>query len=301
MIVTINMKVFKEMLMMNEFHLKNTLAKTLEVTYGYKTVYNFEDYVYAPGTLPVMLVAHVDTVHDTKPEKIYHDQEEGVLWSPEGIGGDDRCGVYAILKLLKKHRPHILFTDYEESGGYGASAFVADFPGGPTVNYMIQLDRHGKDDAVFYDCGNKEFQDFILGNGFKLNHGTFSDISILSPAFDLASVNLSVGYYNEHTCQEYIKTEELSKTIEKVDKILSLKNAERYDFQDDLGVIEDLSFNYLTYGKKGKKDKFPKKFYYKPATNPAVVSNEFNDYVADYVSRQEERLVNKGMIGSGTG
>ena len=50
--------------------------------------------------------------------------------------------------------------------------------------------------------------------------GTFSDVSILGDTFDKCSVNLSIGYYNEHTRHEYLKVNELYQTISKVKNIL---------------------------------------------------------------------------------
>ena len=100
------------------------------------------------------------------------------------------------------------------------------------VQFMIEIDRRGCNQAVFYDCGNEEFKNYILNFGFKEEFGTFSDISILSPAYDIASVNLSAGYYNEHTKQEYISLKDLQNTIDLVLKILKDKNRKFYDYQE---------------------------------------------------------------------
>ena len=87
---------------------------------------------------------------------------------------------------------------------------------------MIELDRRGTEDAVFYDCENKKFQEFIIGQGFKKDQGTFSDISILSPAWDIASVNLSIGYFNEHTKEEFLFTKATERNLQRVRKILDM-------------------------------------------------------------------------------
>ena len=67
-----------------------------------------DGFVYGKGEIPILLVAHLDTVHKHQPEDIYFDSEQGVMWSPDGIGGDDRCGVYIILRLLKKYKPFLI-------------------------------------------------------------------------------------------------------------------------------------------------------------------------------------------------
>ena len=46
------------------------------------------------------------------------------MMSPQGIGGDDRAGVYMILRLIQDLHCHVLFCEAEETGGHGAKAFV---------------------------------------------------------------------------------------------------------------------------------------------------------------------------------
>ena len=207
----------------------------------YKHVLKTDDFVFAQGDIPIMLVAHLDTVHKKLPE-IYYDRQKHVLWSPDGIGGDDRCGVYALLKICETHKPHLLFTTNEECGGLGASAFNDFFKEIDLKDYIyfiIEIDRRGYNESIFYDCGNKEFQEYIASFGFTKGHGTFTDISIISPAFDIASVNFSAGYYNEHTTNEHIFLDDLNHTINKVKEILDdTKHHKKYDYQE-------VKFNYV--------------------------------------------------------
>ena len=104
---------------------------------------------------------------------------------------------------------------------------------------IFQLDRRGSDDCVFYDCDNPDFTKYVESFGFKKAYGSFSDISVIAPAWGVAAANLSVGYYLEHSNAEYLKGRELEKTIERVKKILD--NAENM-----------LSYTYIealkTYG-----------------------------------------------------
>lgn len=194
-------------------------------------VQQYEKFIYAEGNIPILLVAHLDTVHQYMPSQIFIDQEQEILWSPQGIGGDDRCGVYSILKIIDDgYMPHVLFTQDEEVGAFGARH--ASNLLSPDINFMVELDRQGNNQAVFYDCGNEDFMDYILSFGFDLEYGTFSDISILSPKWDIASVNLSIGYYNEHTKSEYICLNSMYNTIDKVKKILDDKQNKFYDFQE---------------------------------------------------------------------
>jgi hypothetical protein len=97
---------------------------------------------------------------------------------------------------------------------------------------MVEIDRRGNEQAVFYQCGNKEFEEFVLSFGFKKNYGTFSDISVLSPTYDIASVNVSAGYYNEHTVSEYIKIAHLKNSINKIKEMLKSEDERYFDYQE---------------------------------------------------------------------
>ena len=74
---------------------------------------------------------------------------------------------------------------------------------GNKFNYLIQLDRRGNDDAVFYDCDNKEFTEFITEKDWDLAQGSYTDICEIAPILNTAAVNFSCGYYHEHHLNEY--------------------------------------------------------------------------------------------------
>lgn len=194
----------------------------------------YEDgFIYAKGDIPILLVAHMDTVFDETPKRLFYNKKEDKIFNPDGgLGGDDRCGVYAIMRLLEKYRSHVLFTEDEEIGCIGAEKTVDKLPK-PNVKYIIEFDRRGKDDCVFYDCGNEDFMDYIESFGFKTDYGTCSDISVLGSVWDIASVNLSSGYYHEHTEKEYVIFNQLQKTINRAKYMLKVvKKAPYFDYQE---------------------------------------------------------------------
>lgn len=197
------MKKYIKLLTMTATELLTHLDGPLEAA-GYEEFVRGRDFLYAPGDLPVLLVAHVDTVQSTpRPEQIFYDRGAGVLWCPNGLGADDRAGVAGILEILQKgYKPHVLFCDGEESGGRGARE-AADALPRPDVQFMVELDRRGHEDAVFYRCEAKKFHNYVLSFGFKKAWGSFSDISVLGPAWKICSTNLSIGYYNEHRDTEH--------------------------------------------------------------------------------------------------
>lgn len=181
-----------------------------------------------------MLVAHLDTVHEKPVRDICTSSDGNILMSPQGIGGDDRCGVYALVKSYEQStvKPYLLFTCDEENGGIGAKTFVKCLdklsPELSKLKCIVEIDRKGSTDAVYYDCDNSDFEKYITGKGFHTAQGSFSDISVIAPALGIAAVNLSSGYYNAHRLHEYINRAKLEATITKVVEIVT--DSVRNDF-----------------------------------------------------------------------
>lgn len=186
-------------------------------------------YILVRGEAPILLAAHLDTVHNSPVREICISQDGNVLMSPQGIGGDDRCGVYALATVYEKSKvkPWLLFTCDEETGCTGARKFAemhrkGKLPGElEKIKILMEIDRKGKEDAVYYNCENPEFEDYIAGKGFKTEAGSFSDISVIAPELGVAAANLSSGYYNAHTLHEYINRRQLDAVVRKVTGIVA--------------------------------------------------------------------------------
>lgn len=194
---------------------------------GYNPVVR-DGFIYAKGTHPILLVAHLDTVHKEVPKIVCWSSDGNYIMSPQGIGGDDRCGVYMILEIIKSKQCHVLFCEDEEVGGIGAEKFVESGIN-PKVKFIVELDRRGSNDAVFYDCDNRDFIDFVCGYGFNEEFGSFSDISIIAPHLKTAAVNISSGYYNAHTQHEYISMNVVRQNINKVKRLID-NPTEHYEY-----------------------------------------------------------------------
>ena len=216
----------KDIIQMNQATLKEYLDLHLQ-DLGYTTV-NKKGFLYAEGDIPVLLAAHLDTVHSEKAEIICFSEDMRYVMSPQGIGGDDRCGVYMIMQLIRDYKCHVLFCEDEEVGGRGANKFVASKLK-PKVNFIVEMDRRGSNDAVFYHCDNPDFTDFVLSFGFEENHGTFSDISVIAPSLNTAAVNISAGYYNEHRLFEYIDMLAVENNIRRIGEMI-MADSEHFEF-----------------------------------------------------------------------
>ncbi len=242
------MKKFFNICRMPQGKLKSYVATELESTH--KEIVVDDGYVFAQGDFPVLLVAHMDTVHKKLPKFIKNNN--GVLSSPNGIGGDDRCGIYMILDIVKQINCSVLFTEDEEIGGIGAGKFarseLAKSLKGK-FNYAIEFDRKGNKDAVFYECDNPDFEKFITKEFFKTDFGSYSDIVDVAPVLGCAAVNLSCGYHKAHTKEEYVVWKEMKTSIEQAVRIL-----ERTTEKDKFEFIEaDYGYGYYSgyYGGYG--------------------------------------------------
>jgi hypothetical protein len=248
---------------MTQSDLKKFVTRQLKTTHN--KVIEGDGYVFAQGEFPVLLVAHLDTVHKELPKTISYDKKTDSLSSPQGIGGDDRCGVYMIFEVLQQFNCSVLFCEDEEIGGVGAEKFIqTDLASTLEFNYMIEFDRKGYNDAVFYDCDNPKFMDFITDEFYKTAWGSFSDISVLAPFFGCAAVNLSCGYYNAHTTQEYVVLSEMDESIYQACRILAKTTPDdkfeyisggKFSWWDDYGYGDNV---YLIewYDPKTKQDQW---------------------------------------------
>lgn len=237
-----NLKLFEQIVKMNEVSLLKTMNTYLKRFYN-KVTYT-KDYVYAIGDIPITLVAHVDTIFKERPEDVFYDRVKNVLWSPQGLGADDRAGVFAIINIVKSGlRPHIIFTTGEEMGGLGAQVLTYREPKPfAEMKYIIQLDRRGKDDCIFYECDNVKFIEYIKSFGFHEEYGSFSDISELCPTWRIAGVNLSIGYKNEHSLIEILYIDYFLSTVEKVKKMLKdVNNINSFEYIPALYSLSSLN------------------------------------------------------------
>ena len=213
-------KEFEKICRMSQKSLKNHVKQKLQMRY--EEVIVDDGFVYAQGSFPVLLVAHLDTVHSKLPNMILYDKDQNTVSSPNGIGGDDRCGVYMIFEIIKKFNCSVLFCEDEEDGGIGANKFVkTDLARTLDFNYIIEFDRANANDAVFYSCDNYDFEKFITRDFYKINYGTYSDICDIGPVIGCAAVNLSCGYYKAHTKDEYVVLSDMENSIKAACDILA--------------------------------------------------------------------------------
>jgi hypothetical protein len=193
-------------------------------------------YAYRRGTLPILLVAHADTVFSQKPVKDIICKSKDVWCSPiTGFGADDRAGVYIVSKIKEQLDCSVLITDEEEIGGGGAHRFIEDSNAcGFLHDYLavIEFDRRGSRDAVFYQCDNRDFAATVCAEYYQAADGSFSDISIIAPELGIAAVNLSCGYYGEHSHGEYLIISQMLAAIDHGKNLIErlVKDGKKYEY-----------------------------------------------------------------------
>lgn len=193
-------------------------------------------FVYVPGFRPdaAVLVAHADTVwaDGTCYERSY---------AKTGNGADDRSGC-AILWLLRDSGHSLLITDGEESGCLGANYLKGCKDIYDELNahtFMVEFDRRGSKDFKCYEVGTKQFRKYVadMMPGYsEPDRNSCTDICAICR--DICGVNLSVGYYNEHTPSEKVIEEEWHSTLTAARKWLLNTELVRYELKKEFFEIE---------------------------------------------------------------
>jgi len=211
------------------------------------------------------VVCHTDTVHpidsinvveEMLPNshrelklslKAYNDHGE-----PTGIGGDDKCGVFACMELLEEMETiKAAFFVSEETGCHGSR--YADKSFFSYVGYAIQFD--GPENwmitetcfgAKLFDREGEFFStcDKILTEGMndkkKYMVHPYTDVYALKSLFDFSCINISIGYYQYHTRNEYVVIEDVFNGIDMGKKMIQDLGLKKYE----LSPQKSPSFRY---------------------------------------------------------
>jgi tripeptide aminopeptidase len=231
-VLSVPTKTYRETMMIN--FLVNYLHEKKYEYYldGMNNVYitkQTDDVEYFP-----CVVAHTDTVHNIDTINIVEEQlpnEQGDIKlalkaynndnQPTGIGGDDKCGVFACLTLLDQ-LPNLkvaLFVS-EETGCHGS--LNADDEFFENVGYVIEFDAPGNSMVTEYCWGVQLFDrdgdffnvcDEVLTEGFNSRNDyqshPYTDVMALKRKYNFSCINFAIGYYNYHTKHEYVVVEDV--------------------------------------------------------------------------------------------
>jgi len=189
------------------------------------------------------ICSHLDTVHEIHNDfqiksnykhgftKIYALSEGKQV----GIGGDDKCGVFSCLTALKfMDNVMVVFFSKEEAGTIGADNIDLDLFDG--VQYLIEPDRKGSGDWInsYFGCESvsKEFdlaaKPILQEFGYKEAQGIYTDIMMIYDKLQLSAVNISCGYYNAHTDNEFINYSEFINSLTFLFKLIECLRTDTY-------------------------------------------------------------------------
>jgi len=179
------------------------------------------------------MVCHIDTVHDIN-KNVHVMRYNDIMFAMDmqkveqyGIGGDDKVGIYITLQLLESfdYFKAVFFLD-EEVGCVGSSKANFDFFNDSTI--VLQCDRRGYNDFVntisgtqlFDDTLQYDIQDILTQYGRNVVSGGMTDVESIAEKTNVQVANMSCGYYNPHSNEEYIKISEVHKTLYMCNEIL---------------------------------------------------------------------------------
>ena len=199
------------------------------------------------------VVAHTDTVHEIdtiniSEEMLPNFQSETKLslkaynddGEPTGIGGDNKCGVFACLELLKQ-LPNLkaAFFVSEETGCHGSRN--ADKKFFDNVGYAIQFDAPFNWMVTEYSMGVKLFErtdefftsvNEVLDECFdgrqKYGSHPYTDVYALKKSFDFSCINISIGYYDYHTPNEYVVIEDTFSGVEAGEQLIQKLGCQKH-------------------------------------------------------------------------
>jgi len=163
----------------------------------------------------IMFCCHMDTVGQDNFHIVRYKDSRFIFTDGKSqLGADDRAGIALCLYLIEKDIPGLYyFFSQEEKGAPGSSALADDNPDIiKGIDIALELDRKGYNDIIYvqgrktasYECANSIGSELAKQKIFMspCDNGVFTDTANLTTVIR-ECLNLSVGYFNQHTYSEY--------------------------------------------------------------------------------------------------
>lgn len=211
------------------------------------------------------VVSHMDTVHALYPKSRVFNYN-GTLFAIDyttmrrvGTGGDDKVGVFVCLEMLRQCDViKLAFFRDEEVGCVGSG--VADMDFFKDVSFALQCDRKGYRDFVNSISAtklfSKEFSKAIKPTlkkwGKRETSGGLTDVYQLAEnGIGVCVANMSCGYHDPHTANEYCVVKEVMDTTDFVYELIQTLyvDGERWEIKHD--IWSNYRSSYRDYGWDG--------------------------------------------------
>lgn len=221
------------------------------------------------------LAAHLDQVQKkhSKDFKAVFTDDIVFGYSPsqrerQGLGADDKNGLWIALKALEEFDVlKVAFFVGEEIGCVGSGKADLDFF--KDVRFVVQADRRGYGDFITtISCTKVASQEFIddidfASFGYKETSGMMTDVLELTErGVGVACINMSCGYYDPHTDDEYTVIDDLLNAYDLVCHIITTCT-KRYEHTYEYTPVKYYGGNYYGgnyYGKTGTTYKWGKTY-----------------------------------------
>lgn len=217
------------------------------------------------GACRILLNAHMDTVANAVADVVIVEEKGKAVFKSANnqvIGGDDKCGVFAVLKCITDRTittPLMGMLNVSEEVGLVGSDFAMDnhFDLFDDVVFCITIDRRGNTEIITKNsdvdlCSDE--MEIMLGelgkqHGLETSTGSISDVSNIVKALEINGINLFAGYYGAHTGSESVIFEELLESVEFIKFLSPCLHKHFSENPDKIEYKPTKSWsNYPTYG-----------------------------------------------------
>ena len=179
----------------------------------------------AEGGFPT-LCCHIDQAQKIHSDDFEVREEDGIITgfspsrnAPEGLGADDKNGIWVCLKALEQCEHLKVFMSVgEEKGCWGSNR--ADISFFSDSLYILEPDCKGGEEirTLLRDvpCASPEFEKALDAEkfGYTITEGKTTDILPLTlSGVGVSCANIPCGYYNPHKDEEYCNMAELQKCL----------------------------------------------------------------------------------------
>ena len=226
-------------------------------------------------TYPV-IVAHLDQVQNNHSRDFQALEAGDIIIgyssksrSQQGLGADDKNGIWVGLKcLLKYDCIKLAFFVSEEVGCVGSNSADMDFF--KDARFALQCDRKGANDLIttagWTELCSRDFVNAMQPElfGYKEETGMLTDVLTLKEkGLVVSCVNISCGYYEPHTDCEFTNIPDLRNCLAFVENVIEncidvypheytfSKNCYYDKYADLYGDWENVPSETVTYDSEG--------------------------------------------------
>ena len=237
------------------------------------------------------LAAHLDQVQKNHSKDFEAIEAKDIILGfskkckqQQGLGADDKVGVWINLKcLLKYDAIKAVFFVSEETGCVGSGRCDMEFF--DDCRYVIQSDRRGSNDLITSIGGwtqlcSPEFINDIKPElyGYREEHGLITDVGELKDrGLKVSAVNLSCGYYEPHTDREFVIKSEVMNCLHFVQHIIETCT-KVYPHEDE----DSYFFAGDSYGWAEEYEEAYNEMEYLLLNRPTMTDQQLLDYFRGY-------------------